>query len=129
AQAALTSVSLPPVACAHSSATQRRGRIVLSNAVASTPIDSAPEHLIWEVSRVAATAWPPSARTVFLGRYLQAIARCRTGRSPHSAMNAARMLRIAAITKTAVQLPVQLVSTLPSGTSSAAVPFAVYNRP
>jgi hypothetical protein len=41
-------------------------------------------------------------------------------------MTAATMLRIAAITKTAVQLAVQVVSTLPNGTSNAAVPFAVY---
>jgi hypothetical protein len=50
----------------------------------------------------------------------------RIGRNTASAMTAATMLRIAAITKTAVQLPVQLVSTLPNGTSNAAVPFAVY---
>jgi len=53
----------------------------------------------------------------------------RIGRNTASAINAATMLRIAAITKTAVQLPVQVVSTLPNGTNKAAVPFAVYSMP
>jgi len=79
--------------------------------------------------RAAATAWPPSGADRLPWGYLQAIACCRIGRNTTTAMNAAIMLRIAAITKTAVQLPVQVVSTLPSGTSSAAVPFAVYNKP
>ena len=53
ARAALASVRWP-----------RRRRIVLegNNAVAraSTPPDSEPEDLTWEVSRAAATTWPPS---------------------------------------------------------------------
>jgi hypothetical protein len=45
----------------------------------------------------------------------------RIGRNTASAMTAATMLRVAAITKTAIQLPVQVVSTLPNGTSNAVV--------
>jgi hypothetical protein len=58
-----------------------------------------------------------------------AISRIRKGRSTRGAMIAAMMFRTAAIIKTAVQLPVADINTLPSGTKSAAVPLAVYNMP
>jgi|SRR6516225_380078 len=58
-----------------------------------------------------------------------AICRNRKGLSTVGAITAAMMFRTAAITKTAVQLPVADINTLPSGTSSAAVPLAVYNKP
>jgi hypothetical protein len=58
-----------------------------------------------------------------------AICRNRKGLSTVGAIIAAMMFRTAAITKTAVQLPVADINTLPSGTSSAAVPLAVYNKP
>jgi hypothetical protein len=58
-----------------------------------------------------------------------AICRKRKGLSTVGAIIAAMMFRTAAITKTAVQLPVADINTLPSGTSSAAVPLAVYNKP
>src|ERR1043166_2675783 len=54
-----------------------------------------------------------------------AISRFLSGLSTTSAMTAATILRIAATTNTACQLPVAVVSTLESGTSNDAVPFAV----
>ena len=58
-----------------------------------------------------------------------AISRRRNGLSTAGAIMAAMMFRAAAIINTAVQLPVALINTLPSGTRSDAVPLAVYNRP
>ena len=58
-----------------------------------------------------------------------AISRMRNGLRTVIAMIAAMMLRTAAIIKTAVQLPVAVINTFPSGTRSAAVPLAVYNMP
>src|SRR5690242_6489869 len=60
---------------------------------------------------------------------LFAISFKRNGLSTVGAMIAATMFRAAAIMNTAVQLPVALINTLPSGTRSDAVPLAVYNRP
>src|SRR6185312_17033052 len=54
-----------------------------------------------------------------------AITLARIGLSTISAITAATTLRIAATMNTACQLPVLVVSTLASGTRSAAVPFAV----
>jgi hypothetical protein len=53
----------------------------------------------------------------------------RIGFNTSNAMTAARMLKIAAKTNTACQLPVAVVSTLASGTNNDAVPFAVYSIP
>lgn len=53
----------------------------------------------------------------------------RNGFSTASAMTAATAFMIAPITNTACQLPVAAISTLPSGTSSEAVPLAVYSNP
>src|SRR5262249_32497899 len=58
-----------------------------------------------------------------------AISRRRIGLSTRGAMIAATMFKTAAMMNTAVQLPVALINTLPSGTRSDAVPLAVYNRP
>jgi hypothetical protein len=53
----------------------------------------------------------------------------RIGRSTNHASNAAAMFIPAATMNTACQLPVAVVRTLDSGTSSDAVPFAVYSVP
>ena len=53
----------------------------------------------------------------------------RIGYSTNIASSAVRMFTAAATYSTASQLPVASRSTLPSGTSSAAVPFAVYSSP
>jgi len=80
-----------------------------------------------------AGCWPARCLTptALLGPDFQpfAISRMRKGLSTSGAMIAAMMLRTAAIIKTAVQLPVAVINTLPSGTRSAAVPLAVYNMP
>src|SRR5262245_31721272 len=60
---------------------------------------------------------------------LFAISASRKGLRTVRAMIAAMMLRTAAMTKTAVHLPVAETSTLPSGTRRDAVPLAVYSNP
>jgi hypothetical protein len=53
----------------------------------------------------------------------------RRGLRTNQAISAATAFMRLATTKTAVQLPVEAARTLPSGTSSDAVPFAVYSIP
>ena len=71
---------------------------------------------------------------LFPGRCYACTARCRpyaalcavrSGFSTANAMIAATAFMIAPITNTACQLPVAVISMLPNGTSSEAVPFAV----
>src|SRR6478609_10533810 len=60
---------------------------------------------------------------------LSSMSRRRIGLNTNQASNAAAMFIAAATMNTACQLPVAVVNTLDRGTSSDAVPLAVYSSP